>query len=68
MTKLLGVAALAVAATMVPLGIAVGQTHDLERRIWSLLDDARAPFVALSGAATFARSAPISRFPTADAR
>jgi hypothetical protein len=34
------VAALAVAATLVPLGIAVGQTHDLERRIWNLLDDA----------------------------
>src|SRR5688500_1148338 len=46
-TKLLGTAALALVAAMASLGIAVGQTHDLERKIWNLLDDARAPFVAL---------------------
>ena len=48
MTKFFAAAALAVVATMAPLGIAVGQTHDLERKIWSLLDNAKAPFVALS--------------------
>ena len=48
MTKLLETAAIGAATIMVPLGIALGQTHDLERKIWSLLDDARAPFVALS--------------------
>jgi hypothetical protein len=47
-TKLLGTAALALVAVMAPLGLAAGQTHDLERKIWNLLDDGRAPFVALS--------------------
>ena len=48
MVKLPGPAALAAVATIVPLAMAVGQTQDLERTIWNLLDDARAPFVALS--------------------
>ena len=33
-TKLLGTAALALVAAMAPLGLAVGQTHDLERKIY----------------------------------
>ena len=68
MTKLLAVAALAVVATMVPLGIAVSQTHDLERKIWSLLDDAKAPFVALPEADFRALGAELRRCPTADAQ
>jgi len=47
--KILG-AALAAASIVVPLEMAANQiqTHDLERKIWRLLDDAKAPFVAVS--------------------
>ena len=41
-------AALAVVATVAPLAVAMAQTQNLEQRIWTLLGDAKAPFVALS--------------------
>ena len=43
-------AALALFAAAVPMGSAVGQTQNLEQKIWTLLDNEKAPYVALSGA------------------
>ena len=49
MKTLLAAAALAAASIVAPLEMAASQiqTHDLERKIWRLLDDAKAAFVAL---------------------
>lgn len=41
-------AALAFVAATVPMGSTVGQTPNLEQKIWTLLDNDKAPFVALS--------------------
>lgn len=50
MKKPLAAAALAAASIVAPLEMAASQiqTHDLGRKIWRLLDDAKAPFVELS--------------------
>ena len=41
-------AALVFAAAAVPMGSTVGQTPNLEQKIWTLLDNDKAPYVALS--------------------
>ena len=41
-------AALVFVAATVPMGSTVGQTPNLEQKIWTLLDNDKAPFVALS--------------------
>ncbi len=41
------VAALALFAAAIPMGSTVGQTQNLEQKIWTLLDNEKAPYVAL---------------------
>ncbi len=41
------VAALVLFAAAIPMGNAVGQTQTLEQKIWALLDNEKAPYVAL---------------------